>query len=429
MLGGVLAIAVSAFATATQGDRRDADSATDRNSAPIQQRAHETNIPVPKIDVARLEAVAHDQRENQRALPSNEAIEAGFAAASVVRDALFAPMGGRELDAAMCAAIVADPKAHRGKLFRARGWIEDPQQLDGPPKDESPRHLFRLRLEGGGGAWCVAAEFPDGAPQPDRFVRVDGLFLEVQREEINGQWSDAPLLVGPRAVESFSRIEPVRSLAQVSFALVQDDSVQTGFSALPINEYWSLVSYAQHVDPATIDWDAAPVLDSATIDKLLADGTNWRGRAVRLQACRVIGIGTEAADENPLRIDRLTTGWLRNSDWNGEARVARFTSPLPNVSVQEGDEINARGFFFKNLGFSPRGGGADVAPFFVLQSIEPRAPGFAGSLRSLMYIVGGSMAVVALAIWFLLRRNEKNSGELQVDLARRRKLRRERLST
>jgi hypothetical protein len=425
----VLAIAGSAIGTTTQGDRRDADSTAGRNNAPIQRSAHEANIPVPKIDVARLEAVARDQRENQRVLPSSEAIEAGFSAASVLRDALFAPMAGRELDAAMCAAIVADPKAHRGKLFRARGWIEDPQQLDGPPKEESPRHLFRVRLEGGGGAWCAAAEFPDGEPQPDRFVRVDGLFLEVQREEISGQWTDAPLLIGPRAVESFPRIEPVRSLEQVSFALVDDDSVQKGFSALPVTEYWSLVSYAQHVDPSTIDWSAAPELDGATINKLFADGRSWRGKPVRIRACRVLGIGTEAVDENPLRIDRLTTGWLGRDDWNGEARVARFVSPLPDVPVKEGDGVTARGFFFKNLGYSPREGGAAIAPFFVLQSIERRVPVFARSARSLMYIVGGSLALVALAIWFLLRRNEKNSGELQVDLARRRKLRRERLST
>jgi hypothetical protein len=372
--------------------------------------------PAPAIDAAKIAELAHDGGEL-----SLEAIEAAFAAAHAIEDAHLAELGGRALDGPMRDALVAAPSEHRGQLFRTRGRIEELREL--PRSGSASAHLVRLRTEAEQSVWCAVEEFRGTLPVPQEFVRIDGLFVQLHP----AAGGDAPLLVGPRAVESIQAMQPVRSLAGLSFPGVMDDSVEKGFSGLPTVEYWALASFARSADSAAIDWNAAPLLDGELMRQLGADGAAWRGRAVRLPACRLLDLWTEVQTENPLRAERWFVGWLGSPDWGGAS--ARFVAPFESLSVRRGETVAARGFFLKSLGYTPRDGGAAAAPFFVLQSIEPAPSERPREIRVLAYAVGGSLVALAAAISFLLLRGRGGSTGLQADLARRRQLRRERIPT
>ena len=388
-----------------------------------------TEIAVPKIDVAALEAVAADDRPEQRVVLSGPALEAGFKSSGQIFDGVYAALGGRELTAQIADEIVNAPKEHRGQLLRARCFVEDIRELPNPDSAEQPRHFVRAHLEDGRVLYFAAAEIVGIAPVPGDFVRMDGLFVRVQREEVEGQWREGPLLVGPRMYESFPKLAPVTALDGKAFAFVHDDSLEQGFAGLDDDSYWDLVSYSKNLTPGTVNWNEAPQLDNKTIQSIYKDGSAWRGKPVRLNEARMLNVWKQSQGENPLRMDQFVEGWFTRGDWQGSAKVARFRAPFDEVptGVHKEMEVNLRAFFYKNLAYTKQDGGLAIAPFFVLHSVEkfvqPDLPG----LRHMTYIVAGSLLVLGIGIVIVLRHDKAKSNELDAELVRRRRERRGKL--
>jgi preprotein translocase subunit SecG len=180
----------------------------------------------------------------------------------------------------------------------------------------------------------------------------------------------------------------------------------------------------------SVDWDAAPLLDNELIGSIFADGTDWRGKPVRIPVCMVLDLWSQPQKENPLRIEKLATGWLGHQPWVGQAKLVNFVSPFEHETVRRRlDQVTARAFFFKNLAYEPKGGGAGITPFFVVHSMQIANPVEAKGLHQLMWVVGGIFMVLVVAIVLLLRRDQARSRALHEDLLRRRRMRRARLST
>lgn len=387
-----------------------------------------TEIAVPKIDVALLESVASDARSEQRVVLPGAALEAGFAQATQVYDSVYKDLGGRELTAEIAAQILAEPKAHRGHLLRVRCTVEDLKQLPNPADADLPRFFVRGHLEDGAPLYFAVAEFVGLAPAPGDFVRMDGLFLRVHSEEVDGTWREAPLFVGPRMYESSPQRAPVTQIDPARFAFVRDDSIENGLEGLDNDAYWDLVSYVKHLQPGQVDWEAAPILDNTTISDIFRDGGKWRCKPVRVPVARMMHVWTQAQPENPLRIETMIEGWFARGDWLGQAKVVRFVAPRDTIPPNVRADVAVRAFFYKNLAYTPKNGGVAIAPFFVVESLEEFiAPDPAG-LRQLTYIVAGSLALLGVLIFLGLRRDRARSEALEAELMRRRRERRQKLA-
>jgi uncharacterized protein (DUF736 family) len=386
-----------------------------------------TLIEKPVIDVAALESVASDERPDQRVVLPGAALDAGFKEASKIHDSVFGVLGGRELTAQIAAAIVQAPKVQRGQLLRARCTVEEMRELPNQTPKNKPRFFVRAHLEDGAVLFFAAEEFVGLAPAPGDFVRVDGLFVRVHREEVAGEWREGPLLVGPRMYESFEKLAPVKELEANAFAFVRDDSLENGFEGLNPETYWQLVSYVKNLEPGKVDWTAAPMLDDKTIQSIFRDGSAWRGKPVRLNEARMINVWRRSeSEDNPLRIDHMIEGWFTRGDWKESARVARFVAPFDDVpaGVHRGMDVNLRAFFYKNLAYTKADGGLAIAPYFVLQYVEKfEQPDWPG-LRQMTYIVAGSLLVLGVGIVIVLRHDKAKSAELEAELLRRRRERR-----
>jgi len=421
---GVVLIAIALLYV--DGPGRGEGGAADANvpEAPTQEI-----VIAPKIDVASFASLTRDATTGDRVVLEGDALERAFTQSSLLRDAVFDPLGGLELDTHTYDELVRRPADRRGQLYRVWGRVAAVQQL-AASNTGNPRNLIRVDLEGGDSAFLAVMLFPEGPPRSGDFLRFDGLFLKLFRDDTEQGWIEGPLLVGPRAISSFPRMDPVASLAPGMFDHVRDDNVMDGSSGLPPTEFWSLVSYVQNLSEGDVDWDAAPVLDNELISSIFADGTDWRGKPVRIPVCMVLGLWNQPQKENPLRIEKLAEGWLGHQPWVGQAKLVRFVSPFENETVRQRlDQVTARAFFFKNLAYSPKHGGAGIAPFFVVHSMQIATPVEAKGLYQLMWVVGGIFLILVAAIVLLLRRDQARSRALQEDLLRRRRMRRARLST
>ena len=421
---GVVVIAISVVTIQSKNKTREAARLAEFARATAELP---TVVAVPKIDVASLEAAASDARAEQRVVLPGEALEAGFAQSAQVYDSVYTALGGRELSGPIAAEIISDPKGHRGQLLRVRCFVDEMKQLPNPSDAESPRFFVRGHLEDGAPVYFAVAEFVGLAPAPGDFVRMDGLFVRVNSEEVEAQRVEAPLFVGRRMLESYPTRAPVTELSPQRFAFVHDDSVDGGLEGLDDDTYWDLVSYVKNLKPGQVDWDAAPALDNTTISAIFRDGSAWRGKPVRVPVARMLGIWNQAQPENPLRLEHMVEGWFGRGDWVGQAKVVRFTAPFDDIPPNARKDVVVRAFFYKNLAYTPKNGGAAIAPFFVVESLQEFIPPDSVGLRQLTYIVAGSLGIMGIMIFFLMRRDRARTEELEAELLRRRRERRQKL--
>jgi hypothetical protein len=390
--------------------------------APAAVPEVEVEVATPEVDLAALAAATRDASEAERVLVETAALEQLLETCRLIAPTHFEPMGGRVLDAALAAAVLADPPAHRGALLRAFGTIEAIDAFDAP--GTTAHYRGRLALEGGGAAWFAVRSLSEDWGEVGEFVRIDGLFLKVYRGQAGGAWIDAPWIVGARAERAYPRLEPVAELDPALFADIEDDGSE-GLTGLPFEAYWALVAYARDVPEGAIDWESAPLFDKDLAAELSERGADLRGVPLRLPPSEILDIWHQAQPANPLRAERLVEGWASNWNWvKGPSPVIRFITPLDTTELRRGDHFTARGFFLKNLAYEPRDGGMAVAPFFVLHSIDAHTP----SKKNPWVKVFGTMAVGLLVVvclaYVALMRDQRKARELQGELARRRLARR-----
>ena len=390
----------------------------------IVEHAPVVVVDTPKVDVAKLDALAGDATPEARVLIAPAALDATFQVARLLTPQHYAPMGGRELDRAAAAELLSDPAPRRGQLFRVRGWIEAFQPFDSVG-GSTAHYRGRLRAEDGTQAYFAVLAVKDLRGAVGEFAVIDGLFLENHRQQGPDGWIDAPLLVGPSLTLSFPELDPVTELDRDAFLGVTDDSA-TSITGQPFHEYWKLVSYAQHL--GEFDWSKAPVLDETSYADLREHGDQWRARAVRIPASELMDIWNQAQKENPLRLATMTEGWLGNWSWirHGTGLV-RFVAPFTNQDLHRKDIAEARGFFLKQSAYEMRDGNIGVVPLFVLASIEGYTPREDNTWTIVLAVVGGSLAVFGVLVGLALLRDRRKARALRNELVRRRRARRAQL--
>jgi len=408
------------------------ENARRREVAELESRRQELAAPptvvvTPEIDGAALDGLARDGTPAERVLIETAALARALRDTLPISDALFAPMGGSELDAARAAQLVGDDaalrKAARGVLFRSYGWLETLERREAVA--DVPGHLFgRLRQEDGTRVAFAVRNGPERVLLDGDFVRVDGVFVEALRIDAAQGWLDLPLLVGPRVIASFPRLLAPPELEPLLFADVTDDSM-ADLTGMPFDAYWELVAYVRGLDGSTIDWAAAPLLDREGMAELALDSSAFRARPVRIPVSQVMDCYELAQPENPLRLERMSEGWLGNEAWFGSVQgLVKFVSPALDLGVRRHDQVTARGFFLKRLAYETAEAGIGVAPFVVLHRIEPWHEPESTTWRTLLMSFGGLMLFLCGLLVFLLRRDQRRSTELQAELSARRRARR-----
>lgn len=370
-------------------------------------------------------ATIRDATPEERLAISDQALTALLYYSMYLAPLNYEALGIRDLDAALCAEVAADPGSQRVAPFRARGWLEAFGKRRRDP-DQPEEHWGALRLEDDAFVHVAFITPPEWEIAVGDFVRLDGVFVQIHRGEAGGVLREGPLLAGRNVLRSVPRCEAKdeRTLRAELLRDVADDTLDD-VSGIPEGPFWDLMAYA-HEHGDEVNWDEALELNDGILRNLLADGEAFRGVPFRFPICPNLDSRTKRARENCLRLERVTEGWVGNFMWKAVPAV-KWTGPFVKEELSDrygaARLLTARGFFLKNHYFTTGGGAPGRAPFFVVHDVQIFTPIVDRRPQMLLFGVAvGTLAMVAL-IWFLLRRDRRSSERLAAELIRRRRAR------
>lgn len=402
------------------------DGGSDDSRAEAEQEVAEirSQIALPELRIDEYRASAKDATQAERSVLETHALEVALADARLYSPQHFEPMQGVDLSSALCADLAARSDEQRGKVVRVRGVIDELIEFESAP-GVNGHFRGRMTLEDGGrcfAAFVSSGEIELGAGD---FTMLEGFFLKNQAQNVAGEgWVEGPLIVGPRALRSYPHLGSVTSISPDEYLEVEDDSLSEGLRPTP-SVYWKLVAYARDVDPNSIDWSKAPLLDGALMQQLAADPARFRGQAMRIPAAVVQDIWRQAKRENPARLTHMTEGWLGSYEWLRTVHpVVRFDSPAPNPGIVKSGQMTARGFFLRVHAYESAGRGTQLAPLFVLHSMAPFTPKRDSTLGAVLAVLGASFVGVLVLCLVLMRRDEGKADALARQLVERRRMRR-----
>lgn len=388
-------------------------------------------IVVPEFDMMEVLAGIDDGAPEGRLVVDPEPLNAVFDYGRLFTAQHYKALEPTVLDSTVVAQIDADPASHRVQAYRARGELLAVKQRQ--RSDTRPVELTgTIELEGGGYAHFVVMP-GDEELETGSWVRVDGVFLQMFRREGPDGWWDGPLICGAEAQPSVAAIDLTQAIPTTALDAVEDDTLERA-TGLPEEAKWELMARAlaeaEGIASEPVDWGAAPLLDDKTVSDTFLNGDSNRGRPFRFEILRNLDGRTEAVGENPLRIDKVTTGWIASQTWKGPAKAIHYIAPFdkPVLSTRYGDAqyVTGHGFFFKNMSYETATGNLGRVPVFVLADIEPFRPPEDKRTTMLMSGVLGATVLLSLLLYFLLMRDKRKSQALQEELVRRRRARRAR---
>ncbi|MFT5048752.1 MAG: hypothetical protein ACI8QZ_000139 [Chlamydiales bacterium] len=426
MVVGVALLGASYFYAQNQSDGYSEDALAD---VPRLDEIPTERVVIPEFDMLEVFDDLKDSTPESRLVLEAEALDAVFDYGRLFTPQHYKALDPKPLNTETLAALEADPGQFRVSAFRARGEVLSlkkrrrnaarPEEITGT-----------LALEGGGHAHFVVLEAP-AELEVGAFARIDGVFLKLYRSEGPDGWWDGPLLCGARAAASVPRIDLTEPIPMDALAQVRDDTLELA-TGLPEVAEWQLMARALAEAEGTatdpIDWSTVPLLDDQTVGEVFVDGEAHRGKPFRFEILRNLDGRTEAVDENPLRIDKITTGWIASQTWKGPARMIHYRSPFdkPVLSTRYGAAtyITGHGFFFKNMSYETHDGNLGRVPVFILAAVEPFAPPEDTRTKTVMWGILGATVLLGFLLLFLLLHDKQKARVLQAELVRRRRARR-----
>ena len=368
-----------------------------------------------------------DATAEQRLSLSGEALDTLLKYAVTLGPRNYDSLGVRELTDELAAELTAAPGDHRVDPVRARGELLRLTTVATDDRALLERQLAAIRLEGGGVAH-LAFRLPTDLEVGDH-VRLDGLFVQLYDGMADGELREGPLLAGNQLLASVALTDSLthEGLEQLLRKTVRDDTVDEHLGEP--EELWALMAYAA-ARADEIDWAAAPVLDNEQLTLISNDGTFFRGQPFQLNICQNMGIWTEAAGENSMRLGRVSRGWIGNTTWKEPAPLIQFVSPADLGELQDrvaNRLVTGRAFFLKNVTYKPSGGKSlAMAPLFVLSDLHQFVPVEDRTPEYILFgVLVGTILMIVL-IFFLVRADSRSSKKLQEELVRRRRERRAR---
>lgn len=426
MGGAAIALAVFYFVAKTEEGESGADG-----SLPLAGgQDPETPIAAPvetiPFDQPGLLANILDATPEERLNVSNEALTALLYYTKLLTRGNYEALGIEALDESRCEAISADPRSARVAPLRARGQVVaySSRQRAGVKFTE---FYGTLALDGGGNAHFAFTTPPDDAPEVGEYLMVEGVLVQMLRAEAQDGFVDAPLIASRTATPSTppTALLDSQALRLALFEGVKDDEIED-VSGLPREPLDQLLLYARE-NSATEDWEEATELSNQALNGILQGGEAFRGIPFRIPVSGNLGSWTERADENGLRLDTMTHGWIGNFGWTGATGVIQWIAPFdePELDQRYGGArlVTAKGYFFKNVYYLKQDQSPHRAPLFVLSEVTPFIPVHDPAPSYIMYGVLCITVLMIALVFFLLRRDKKAAEQLRQDFVRRRKAR------
>lgn len=379
-----------------------------------------------------------DAEPVEQDLLEEEPLNAVFDYARLQTDKTLRALGRVELDAARQDELMADPGAARLAPVRARGRVVAARMR---PRDEGGRvrndWIGTLESFDGRRVHFLVAGAPvqpDGERRVDLgdYLRVDGLFHAIYRTTVDGDAVAAPLVLGANLVPSSAPMTEDLARRAPALAAVADDGIGEIYQPAEFEDaFWQLMGRAKELEAET-DWETAPELNTETLAQLYEDGASFRGQPFRVPVSINMDTYSRRIDDNPLRLDRQTEGWIGNSTWKGSVKTVKWFGPftrqdmLRETFVDDHRYVVGNGYFFRNHVFMNKEGQPIRAPIFVMSTIDVFVPEEDKAIAWFKWGILGLTGSLTLLIFLLLRSDRAKSRALYEDMIRRRRARRER---
>ncbi len=412
---------ITAQYTQSDGDEFDAD-------LPARGTDEDTVVYTRPFEAPAVLETIRDATAEERLSLSGEALDELLKYSVTLQTGNYDALGVRVLDGTVAAELASALTEHRADPLRVRGRVVRLTAVATEDVAVGERQLAAVELDGGGWAHLAFLRPPVGIELGDH-VRMDGMFAQLYVGMADGELREGPLVVGNQLVPSNPRIEAKEHEALCAdLRLVKDDTVEDHFGE-PFDALWDLMAFAA-ARADEVDWSKVQSIDKDLLNLIASDGTFFRGQPFQLVVCRNQDTWTESADENPLRLDRITRGWIGNTNWRQPNPLVQFIAPFDWKDMEDVEAkrlVTAKGFFLKNVSYTRRDGKSlAIAPLFVLSSLEEfvpvpdRTPEYI-----LMGVLAGTILMIVL-IFVLIRADSRSSKKLQAELVRRRRERRAR---
>lgn len=380
----------------------------------------EATIEVPSPPPGLFEGVA-DGTEEQRVLIEHQELEVLLAFVRSLTPTHYETLEPAWLDGGEAAALEADPAAHRGDYYSVRGEVLDLRERVSPSGSKYWAAL--LRTADGLAVHARAPRLADGDVAAGRWARLDGLFFKRFADQgPSGEWIDGPLIVGSAFVRSYEDFGPVTEIERELLLGITDDALDAKGS-FPDVVRWRVLAWLRDMPADAIDWEAATVLDGALMDRILADGDEYRGQPFILPVSRVQAQSRKAVGENPARLDTVYESWIGNQNWTSHSPTLFALSTARTEELAIGDKVEGRLVFLRNMAYDTVDEVRRKVPVFAAYELEAFEPRNDITLHVLGAAFIGFLVVLTIVIAVLWRREQARSKELQEKLVARRRAR------
>ncbi len=430
-LATVLLIAAYLATRSTeQSYERDANSALPDKGQP-QLPSTPQVVTLPFDDTESLAGI-RDGDSEERVTLSNKALSSLLYYAKLLTWQNYEALGIQDLTPELIQTLSDNPGEHRVDPLRARGRVivSASRKRADTGFEES---YGTLALDTGGHTHFVFTtpvgdDFGSGL-QAGQHIVFSGLFAQMLRTETPKGWIEAPLVACRHIDLSMPPTELLSSdaLRSALIANVADDEMEN-ITGLPQEPYDQLLLYAAKKG-AEEDWDNALELNAERLNGIMRGGDAFRGVPFKIPVSRNLGTWAEHAEENGLRLDTMTHGWIGNFNWTGATGLIKWVGPFTQEELDqrngEARLLTAQGYFFKHLYYLRKDMSPHRAPLFVMSSVTPFIPQHDPTASQILYgVLGMTMGIVGLII-FLLRKDRIASERLRNEVVRRRRARRE----
>lgn len=424
-IGFVILLGAYFTSTITAKNKKKAEEAEIASSMGVDDTPAESQVFIPEFKQRELLDNIRDSKESEQVHLKEEGILATLKYTRMLTPIQYTTLGIVSLDSEVQKAIAADPSAHRLDPLRVRGKILDLRHRPGTA--ESPATFYgTLEQNDGSRAHFVVSDSGKNDDLPSDFLRLDGMFVQMHHAEVQGEWVNAPLLVGRKLVGSYEYLQLDEDLNTPSMAMVEDDVATQESKGIPYQAQWELLAKATQ-DTGQVDWENAPMFNDHYLGRMFKGDASLRGMAFRFpisssQAAKTVEVG-----ENPLHRDQIMKGWIGNYTWTKGNGLIQWIGAFDNEALHdytgEARLVTGRGFFLKSVIYEMRDGRAGKSPLFVMQSIETHTPKVDTTERNLLWAMLGLTGIIMIIITWLLSRDKRQNQLLQAKLATRRRAR------
>jgi|GEM_PF-1705387 len=425
------------------------------------------SIPAPEESVQQIPfdqpevlAQIEDDTDPQQEFLESAPLKEVFSYAKLQTRKALESAGMRTLDAEVSGELLADPSGHRLDPILLRGQILEVSERQGSDGKRSGWIGSVLTDDGSLGYFLVQdapkLEGDPNSPQslrPGDYIRVDGIFHKVYRAAVPTEMgsdtlgsASGPLVLGFRASPSTPAVPDADDFTEewaqallLGLDSVIDDEVSRTFEKDAFDlQQWGLMAYAQ-MKGAETDWDTAAELDQEALSQIYEDGDGFRGTPFRIPVSINLDTYSTSVEDNPLRLDRVTQGWIGNNNWKGAVKTIKWVGPfvrrdlLRTKGLEGADDphryVQAKGYFFRNILFSNKSGEPRRSPVFVLHDLEVFQLKGSNPVAPVAVVVVGATIFMVIVIFLLLRADRRKSARLRDDMVRRRRKREGREAT